>query len=69
MLTWSDATSTLTPHEWLKHASAHEGSWWPAWQGWLRAHRAARQEPARTVAVGRDASGDLGNAPGSYVRE
>jgi polyhydroxyalkanoate synthase len=69
MLTWSDATTTLTPEQWLKRAPAHEGSWWPAWQRWLLAHCAARPEPARTLAAGRDASGDLGDAPGSYVRE
>jgi polyhydroxyalkanoate synthase len=66
LLTWSDATASLTPEEWLKKAPLHEGSWWPAWEHWLAQHSAAKQLPARTVAA--PAAGDLGDAPGSYVR-
>jgi polyhydroxyalkanoate synthase len=66
LLTWSDATTSMTPEEWLKKAPLHEGSWWPAWQHWLATHSAARQLSARAVAA--PASGDLGDAPGSYVR-
>jgi polyhydroxyalkanoate synthase len=64
LLTWSDATTTLTPDEWHKRAPLHEGSWWPAWEKWLSEHSSARQTPARApspVAGGED-------APGSYVR-
>jgi polyhydroxyalkanoate synthase len=66
LLTWSDATTSMTPEEWLKKAPLHEGSWWPAWQHWLATHSAAKQLSARAVAA--PASGDLGEAPGSYVR-
>jgi polyhydroxyalkanoate synthase subunit PhaC len=70
MLTWSDATTTLPPDEWLKRAPLHQGSWWPAWQRWLAQHSAARREPARALAPQGDAAGDaLGDAPGRYVRE
>ena len=66
VLTWSDATTTLTGDEWLKRAPLHEGSWWPAWEHWLASHSAARQVPARTPGEGGNAA--LEDAPGQYVR-
>jgi len=69
ILTWSDATTTLSADEWLKHAPLHQGSWWPAWQHWLSEHSAAKQVPARAVSDhAGSGSGALGDAPGSYVR-
>jgi polyhydroxyalkanoate synthase len=69
LLTWSDATTRLSPEEWLKKAPLHDGSWWPAWERWLATHSAARQVPARVVG-GPPAAGNgaLEDAPGSYVR-
>ena len=68
LLTWNDATATLTPDEWLKRAALHEGSWWPAWERWLADHSSARQKPARMPATtGIDAAA-LKDAPGTYVR-
>ena len=68
LLTWNDATATLTPDEWLKRAALHEGSWWPAWERWLADHSSARQKPARMPATtGIDAAA-LEDAPGTYVR-
>jgi polyhydroxyalkanoate synthase len=73
MLTWSNATATLSPDEWLKKAPLAEGSWWPAWQHWLAAHSSAKQERARALPTqaGTDtgaAPGVLEDAPGRYVR-
>ncbi|MGP8032516.1 MAG: PHA/PHB synthase family protein [Steroidobacteraceae bacterium] len=69
LLTWSDATTTLTPEEWHKRATLHDGSWWPAWEHWLSAHSAAKHVPARAIAAA-SGGGDavLENAPGQYVR-
>jgi polyhydroxyalkanoate synthase len=68
LLTWNDATATLTPDEWLKRAPLHEGSWWPAWERWLADHSATRQKPARLPAT-RGSDGEaLEDAPGTYVR-
>ncbi|WP_296869502.1 alpha/beta fold hydrolase [Tibeticola sp.] len=54
----------MEPDDWAQSATACEGSWWPAWQGWLAGHSsppvAARPIP-RTQA--------LGDAPGSYVMQ
>jgi polyhydroxyalkanoate synthase len=52
----------IEPEEWAAGATAHEGSWWPAWHQWLAARssrkQAARPAPAHAV---------LGDAPGQYV--
>jgi len=66
-LTWSDATTTLSPEQWHQHARQHEGSWWPSWAQWLSEHSSARQVPARAVASA-GAGGVREDAPGSYVR-
>ncbi len=52
----------VDPDEWLRTAPRHEGSWWPAWQGWLAAHSGRRVAPK---ALPRSAV--LGDAPGEYV--
>ena len=67
ILSWKNATATLTPDEWLKGAPLHEGSWWPAWEQWLAKHSGA-QEPARVPAARASNGGALEDAPGSYVR-
>jgi polyhydroxyalkanoate synthase len=68
MLTWKNATATLTPDEWLNSAPLHEGSWWPAWQRWLAEHSSARQERARVPSDRGSDGAVLDDAPGSYVR-
>jgi poly[(R)-3-hydroxyalkanoate] polymerase subunit PhaC len=69
MLTWDDATTTLSADEWLKRAPHFEGSWWPAWQQWLAAHSGSARVPARTPAAeGAKGAAAPAEAPGSYVR-
>jgi polyhydroxyalkanoate synthase subunit PhaC len=68
MLTWNDATTTVSADEWLKRAPLFEGSWWPAWERWLAEHSAAQQVPARMPAVpGEQSAAALADAPGDYV--
>ncbi len=69
LLTWSNATDTLTPDEWLQHAPPIEGSWWPAWQRWLGEHSSTRRAAARAVGGSGAAAVALEDAPGRYVRE
>jgi polyhydroxyalkanoate synthase subunit PhaC len=64
LIRWSDAKTTLTPDEWHKHATVHEGSWWPTWERWLAEHSRAKQLPARAPST----VDGLGDAPGQYVR-
>jgi polyhydroxyalkanoate synthase len=56
----------IDPDSWLKAAPRHEGSWWPAWQGWLARRSGKRVAPP---AMGNDAAGypALDDAPGQYV--
>jgi polyhydroxyalkanoate synthase len=56
----------LTPDEWLQEARRHEGSWWPAWQGWLAAHSGSRVKPPAMGAPARGCA-VIGDAPGTYV--
>jgi polyhydroxyalkanoate synthase subunit PhaC len=69
MLTWRNATATLTADEWLATSPLSEGSWWPAWQRWLVAHSSAARIPLRAADRERAAgTAALADAPGSYVR-
>ena len=55
---------SVEPDTWLAHAEPVPGSWWPAWQAWLKA-RSRPPRAARAPAAGRS----LGPAPGRYVLE
>ena len=69
MLTWKNATETLSADEWLKRAPLIEGSWWPEWQRWLAMHSGTAQVPARVPGANAAAGTPvLADAPGSYVR-
>ena len=54
---------------WLSMAALKEGSWWPAWADWLKAH--SSPEPSAPPAMGASAKGlpPLCPAPGLYVRQ
>jgi polyhydroxyalkanoate synthase len=54
------------PDRWLAEAPDKQGSWWPAWQEWLRAHSGAPIEPPR---MGLPEVEGLDDAPGRYVLE
>jgi polyhydroxyalkanoate synthase subunit PhaC len=70
MLTWSNATATLSPDAWMKSAPLLEGSWWPAWQRWLVEHSTPKRQPARPLPAAAGATRSaLEDAPGRYVRE
>jgi polyhydroxyalkanoate synthase len=58
--------SYIDPDAWLAATPAREGSWWPAWIGWL-AQRSG--EPVSPPPLGRadSAFAPLDDAPGRYV--
>jgi polyhydroxyalkanoate synthase len=56
----------LDSDRWLTAAPDNPGSWWPAWQNWLREHSSAPAEPPR---MGIDNTAPLEDAPGRYVLE
>ncbi|PZQ10458.1 MAG: poly-beta-hydroxybutyrate polymerase [Rhodanobacter denitrificans] len=54
------------PEEWLGHAQAKDGSWWPAWCAWLDARSGA---PTAPPAMGAQGYAAIDDAPGRYVLE
>jgi polyhydroxyalkanoate synthase len=58
----------LPPELWQASAPPQEGSWWPAWHGWLgaRSGEAGAPPPLGAPEKGLPV---LGDAPGSYVME
>ncbi len=67
VLNWTDATTMLSPDEWLSEAPVRVGSWWPTWQKWLVER--SRAERVAALAMGDAAAGFsvLDDAPGQYV--
>jgi len=61
---WTNDDLTLSPEDWQAGAERHEGSWWPAWEKWLR-KRSGKKITAR--GPGSDAHPPLAPAPGTYV--
>jgi polyhydroxyalkanoate synthase len=51
---------------WEQTTPRQEGSWWPAWQGWLSAHSSGLSDPP---SIGAPTAGyrPLEDAPGQYV--
>jgi polyhydroxyalkanoate synthase len=58
----------LAPDDWMEAAPKSEGSWWPAWQGWLAAHSGGRTKPPAMGAPGKGYA-VVEDAPGKYVRQ
>jgi polyhydroxyalkanoate synthase len=56
----------VDPDTWQATVPSHDGSWWPAWETWLRRHGDKRVAPP---AMGRKTAGyaALCDAPGRYV--
>ena len=61
---WTNETIDDDPEVWLEDAETHEGSWWPDWQKWIKAH-AGKKINARKPGVNLK---PIEDAPGSYVK-
>jgi polyhydroxyalkanoate synthase len=55
----------LDPDAWCAAAPQQPGSWWPAWEHWLRSHATAQIAATAVTSVDPDAV--LDDAPGRYV--
>ena len=64
LATRGGADQYVDPDTWSAAVPSHEGSWWPAWEVWLRQHAGRRAAPP---ALGNKAHPALGDAPGLYV--
>ena len=56
----------VDPDLWQASVPTQNGSWWPAWESWLR-ERAGSQDPAPEVGAAQAGYPPLGDAPGTYV--
>jgi len=58
--------SYVDPDTWQLNTERREGSWWPAWEGWLTGHSTGRVAPSD---LGAPLAGypPLEEAPGTYV--
>jgi polyhydroxyalkanoate synthase len=66
IMTHEEGTRHSDPDTWQAFAPKQEGSWWPAWQGWLEGHSSG---PVATPPMGAPERGypPLADAPGVYV--
>jgi polyhydroxyalkanoate synthase subunit PhaC len=65
---WDNATTAVSPEQYMEQAELRAGSWWPTWERWLAEHSAAARvapPPMGNAAAGFPA---LCSAPGGYVR-
>jgi polyhydroxyalkanoate synthase subunit PhaC len=69
MSTWRDATSIVSPEEWLAQSSITQGSWWPAWQQWLVDHSSGTRVPAPALGNPAEGYAATNDAPGEYVHQ
>jgi polyhydroxyalkanoate synthase len=64
---WDDATTAVSPEQFMERAELRAGSWWPSWERWLAEHSTrarAAPPPMGNAAAGFPA---VCNAPGGYV--
>lgn len=62
---WTNDALPPDPQDWIEGAEAHQGSWWPHWDAWLKQHS------GRRVKARQPGDGELPvieAAPGSYVK-
>ena len=57
------------PEEWVAAADVKTGSWWAAWDDWLRKNSAAESVSPPTTGAPKKGYPPLGDAPGTYVFE
>jgi polyhydroxyalkanoate synthase subunit PhaC len=62
---WQNAALPKQPEEWLRNATAVQGSWWPVWDEWVSGFSGGRLKARKP---GGRKLRPLEDAPGSYVR-
>jgi polyhydroxyalkanoate synthase len=56
------------PESWQRLAEKRDGSWWPAWQGWL-VRQSSGEAPPPPFGAPKRGYPVLGSAPGTYVMQ
>jgi polyhydroxyalkanoate synthase len=57
----------VDPDIWQATTPSHDGSWWPAWEAWLRQHADERVEPPTMMGDRARGYPELDDVPGRYV--
>jgi polyhydroxyalkanoate synthase len=57
----------LSPDKFLERVEPAQGSWWPVWAEWLKAHSAAKQVAPPAMGAAKQGYDPIADAPGSYV--
>lgn len=68
LMTMGRSDRYVEPDTWLASAPAYEGSWWPAWEEWLRASSSGAMVDAPHMGATEAGMPPLCAAPGVYVR-
>jgi len=58
----------MDPDTWVAAAPHREGSWWPAWEQWVREAGSSEQVDPPELGAYEQGFPPLGDAPGTYVR-
>ena len=68
LMTRGSTDRYVEPDSWVAAAPHYSGSWWPAWEQWIRT--GGLEGRSRSTAHGRRSAGipPLCDAPGTYVR-
>jgi polyhydroxyalkanoate synthase len=67
--TMTAADTMLGVEEWMEAATMHEGSWWPAWAGWMNALSSGELAPPPPMGAADKGYAPLADAPGTYVMQ
>jgi polyhydroxyalkanoate synthase len=67
--TWDESRPYQSPQDWEEKAPLHEGSWWPAWGGWLAAQQPAKRVAPPAMGAAEQGYAPLCDAPGAYIHQ
>ncbi len=68
LMTMGRGDRYVEPDTWLASAPAYEGSWWPAWEAWLRASGSGETVDPPHLGATEAGLPPLCDAPGAYVK-
>ena len=67
VMTREEGERYMDPDTWIAAAPRHEGSWWPAWEEWLRGAGSIEEVDPPPLGAVEEGYPPLADAPGSYV--
>ncbi|HZR34542.1 MAG TPA: alpha/beta fold hydrolase [Nevskia sp.] len=67
--TWDENRPYQSPQDWEAKAPLQEGSWWPAWGGWLAAQQPAKRVAPPAMGAAEQGYAPLCDAPGTYIHQ